>query len=80
MFIPVLQEIVSILNKVFYCSTSRNQEGSWKNFAKSIYCWKTLLYVDRKSIDDIPAKKIMNDFFHNQPSAFLQKFHRKTHC
>ena len=22
----------------------------------------------------------MNDFFHNQPSAFLQKFHRKTHC
>ena len=38
------------------------------------------LYVDRKSIDDIPAKKIMNDFFHNQPSAFLQKFHRKTHC
>lgn len=38
------------------------------------------LYVDRKSIDDIPAKKIMNDFFHNQPSAFLQKFHRKIHC
>ena len=44
------------------------------------FSWKTLLYVDRKSIDDIPAKKIMNDFFHNQPSAFLQKFHRKTHC
>ena len=44
------------------------------------FSWKMLLYVDRKSIDDIPAKKIMNDFFHNQPSAFLQKFHRKTHC
>ena len=44
------------------------------------YRWKTLLSVDRKLIDDIPAKKIMNDFFHNQPSAFLQKFHRKTHC
>jgi len=44
------------------------------------FSWKTLLYVDRKSIDDIPAKKIMNDFFHNQPSAFLQKFHRKIHC
>ncbi len=45
------------------------------------FSWKTLLYVDRKSIDDIPPqKKIMNYFFHNQPSAFLQKFHRKTHC
>ena len=44
------------------------------------FSWKTLLYADRKSIDDIPAKKIMNDFFHNQPSAFLQKFHRKIHC
>lgn len=44
------------------------------------FSWKMLLYVDRKSIDDIPAKKIMNDFFHNQPSAFLQKFHRKIHC
>ena len=44
------------------------------------FSWKTLLYVDRKLIDHIPVKKIMNDFFHNQPSAFLQKFHRKTHC
>ncbi len=44
------------------------------------FSWKTLLYVDRKLIDDIPVKKIMNDFFHNQPSAFLQKFHRKIHC
>ena len=44
------------------------------------FSWKMLLYVDRKSIDDIPAKKIMIDFFHNQPSAFLQKFHRKIHC
>ena len=44
------------------------------------FSWKMLLYVDRKLIDDIPAKKIMNDFFHNQPSAFLQKFHRKIHC
>ena len=44
------------------------------------FSWKTFLYVDRKLIDDIPAKKIMNDFFHNQPSAFLQKFHRKIHC
>ena len=44
------------------------------------FSWKTLLYVDRKSIDDVPVKKIMNDFFHNQPSAFLQKFHRKIHC
>ena len=44
------------------------------------FSWKTFLYVDRKLIDDIPVKKIMNDFFHNQPSAFLQKFHRKTHC
>ena len=45
----------------------------------NFFC-KTFLYVDRKLIDDIPAKKIMNYFFHNQPSAFLQKFHRKTHC
>ena len=44
------------------------------------FSWKTLLYVDRKSVDDIPEKKIMNYFFHNQPSAFLQKFHRKIHC
>ncbi len=51
-----------------------------EEFRKINYRWKTLLSVDRKLIDDIPAKKIMNDFFHNQPSAFLQKFHRKTHC
>ena len=44
------------------------------------FSWKTFLNVDRKLIDDIPAKKIMNYFFHNQPSAFLQKFHRKIHC
>ena len=51
-----------------------------EEFRKINYRWKTLLSVDRKLIDDIPAKKIMNDFFHNQSSAFLQKFHRKTHC
>ena len=51
-----------------------------EEFRQTIFFWKTLLYVDRKSIDDVPVKKIMNDFFHNQPSAFLQKFHRKIHC
>ena len=51
-----------------------------EEFRKINYRWKTLLSVDRKLIDDIPVKKIMNDFFHNQPSAFLQKFHRKIHC
>ena len=51
-----------------------------EEFRHIIFFWKTLLYVDRKLIDDIPAKNIMNDFFQNQPSAFLQKFHRKIHC
>ena len=51
-----------------------------EEFRQINFRWKTLLNVYRKLIDDIPAKKIMNYFFHNQPSAFLQKFHRKTHC
>ena len=51
-----------------------------EEFFLNNYRWKTLINVDRKSVDEIPVKKIMNDFFHNQPSAFLQKFHRKTHC
>ena len=51
-----------------------------EEFRQINFRWKTLLNVYRKLIDEIPVKKIMNYFFHNQPSAFLQKFHRKTHC
>jgi hypothetical protein len=51
-----------------------------EGFRQINFSWKTLFYVERKLIEDIPAKKIMNYFFHNQPSAFLRKFHRKIHC
>ena len=51
-----------------------------EEFRQIIFFLENAFYVDRKSIDDVPVKKIMNDFFHNQPSAFLQKFHRKIHC
>ena len=55
MFNPALQEIVSILNKVFNAPHQEIRKALGRIFLKQ-FRWKTLLNVYRKLIDDIPVK------------------------